>query len=576
MLAISGFSVNSKIHESYNSLVYRGIRQQDNRPVVLKILKSAYPTPELLSRYKQEFEITHKLQLAGIIKSYSLEKYQNTLAIAFEDFGGESLKILMDKRRFTIEEFLKIAIKISAALGEIHGANIIHKDINTSNIVFNPASEELKIIDFGISSVLSKESPIICNPNILEGTLAYISPEQTGRMNRLVDYRTDFYSLGVTFYELLTQQLPFQTSDAMELVYFHIAKQAIAPEKINQTIPKKLGELIIKLLSKNADDRYKSAYGIEKDLESILKNLSDKININNAVLGRFDVYDKLHISQKLYGRESEIQTLISVYNRVADSLDINATKIDNSQSKSEMVLVSGYSGIGKTALVREIYQPITKSRGYFISGKFDQLQRHIPYSSLIQALRSLIQQLLTESSETIASWREKILAVVGQQGKIIIDVINEVELIIGSQPDVVILESTESQNRFNILFYNFISVFTTSKQPLVIFLDDLQWADSASLKLIKQLMANTENGLLLIVAYRDSEVNAAHPLMLTIDEIKQTGTIVNHIYLTPLDLNNTSQLIADTFNCTTQKAKPLNQSQIAALQIVFCANKKMN
>jgi predicted ATPase/signal transduction histidine kinase/GAF domain-containing protein/tRNA A-37 threonylcarbamoyl transferase component Bud32 len=550
MLAISGFLINSKIHESYNSLVYRGIRQQDNRPVVLKILKSAYPTPELLSRYKQEFEITHKLQLAGVIKSYSLEKYQNTLAIAFEDFGGESLKILMDKRRFTIEEFLKIAIKISAALGEIHGANIIHKDINTSNIVFNPATEELKIIDFGISSVLSKENPIICHPNILEGTLAYISPEQTGRMNRLVDYRTDFYSLGITFYELLTQQLPFQTSDAMELVYFHIAKQAITPEKINQTIPKKLGELIIKLLSKNADDRYKSAYGIEKDLESILKNISDKININHAVLGRFDVYDKLHISQKLYGRESEIQTLISVYNRVSDSLNINAIK-------SEMVLVSGYSGIGKTALVREIYQPITKSRGYFISGKFDQLQRHIPYSSLIQALRSLIQQLLTESSETIAWWRDKILAVLGQQGKIIIDVINEVELIIGKQPDVAILEPTESQNRFNILFYKFISVFTTSKQPLAIFLDDLQWADSASLKLIKLLMTNTESGLLLIVAYRDSEVNAARPLMLTINEIKQTGTIVNHISLTPLDLNNTSQLIADTFNCTTEKAKPL-------------------
>jgi predicted ATPase/signal transduction histidine kinase/tRNA A-37 threonylcarbamoyl transferase component Bud32 len=567
MLAISGFLFNSKIHESYNSLVYRGIRQQDNRPVVLKILKSAYPTPELLSRYKQEFEITHKLQLAGVIKSYSLEKYQNTLAIAFEDFGGESLKILMGERRFTIEEFLKIAIKISVALGQIHAANIIHKDINPSNIVFDPATDSLKIIDFGISSILSRENPVICNPNLLEGTLAYISPEQTGRMNRLVDYRTDFYSLGATFYELLTQQLPFNTLDAMELVYSHIAKQPINPNIINPEIPQELSELVIKLLAKNSDERYKSAYGIQKDLENILSNLHSSTHDDNFILGKFDIYDKLHISQKLYGRESEIQTLISACNRIllasqgephiASSLDIQTTKIDKSQFKSEMILVSGYSGVGKTALVREIYQPITRYRGYFISGKFDQLQRHRPYSSLIQALRSLIQQILTESAEKIAQWRDKILEVANQQGKIIIDVIPEVELIIGKQPDVSELEPSASQNRFNILFNNFINVFITSKQPLVIFLDDLQWADSASLKLIKRLMKNANNGLLLVGAYRDNEVSVVHPLSLTIDAIKQTGTIINYISLSPLDLNNISELIADTFNCTLERAKPL-------------------
>jgi serine/threonine protein kinase len=359
MLAISGFSISSKIHESYNSLVYRGIRQQDNRPVVIKILKSAYPTPQSLSRYKQEFEITHKLQLAGVIKSYSLEKYQNTLAIAFEDFDGESLKILMGERRFTIEEFLKIAIKIAAALGQIHGANIIHKDINPSNIVFNPTTDSLKIIDFGISSVLSRESPIICNPNILEGTLAYISPEQTGRMNRLVDYRTDFYSLGATFYELLTHQRPFNALDAMELVYSHIAKQPINPKKINPGIPQELAELVIKLLAKNSDARYKSAYGIQKDLECILQKLDSSIHDRNFRLGKHDLYDKLHIFQKLYGRESEIQALISACDytlsnsqekkHLGTSPDVETTIIDNSPRKSEMILISGYSGIGKTA-----------------------------------------------------------------------------------------------------------------------------------------------------------------------------------------------------------------------------------
>ncbi len=564
MLAISGFSINSKIHESYNSLVYRGIRQQDNRPIVLKVLKSAYPTPELLSRYKQEFEITYKLQLAGVIKSYSLEKYQNTLAIAFEDFGGESLKILMGERKFTIEEFLKIAIQMTAALGQIHAASIIHKDINPSNIVFNPATDSLKIIDFGISSILSRENPVICNPNILEGTLAYISPEQTGRMNRLVDYRTDFYSLGVTFYELLTQKLPFKTLDVMELVYFHIAKQPISPKIINPEIPQQLAELVIKLLAKNGDDRYKSAYGIQKDLENILGKLNSSTYDNNFILGKFDVYDKLHISQKLYGRESEIKTLISACERTflaspEETKDVHTKKTDNSQPKSEMILVSGYSGIGKTALVREIYQPINRYRGYFISGKFDQLQRHVPYSSLIQAMRSLIQQILTESGEKVAQWRDKILEVVNQQGKIIIDVIPEVELIIGKQPNVSELEPSKLQNRFNILFNNFINVFITTTQPLVIFLDDLQWADSASLKLIKLLMTNTNSGLLLVGAYRDNEVSAVHPLSLAIDEIKQAGTIVNHISLKPLDLSQTSELIADTFNCTLERAKSLTK-----------------
>jgi predicted ATPase/signal transduction histidine kinase/GAF domain-containing protein/tRNA A-37 threonylcarbamoyl transferase component Bud32 len=554
MLVIPGVSITAKIYESSNSLVYRGAREQDNQPVVVKILNSAYPTPELLSRYKQEFDITHNLDATGVIKPYSLEKYQNTLMIVFEDFGGESLKILTSEHRFTIEEFLKIAIKICAALGQIHAANIIHKDINPSNIVYNPATEELKIIDFGISSVLSRENPIICNPSILEGTLAYISPEQTGRMNRLVDYRSDFYSLGATFYELLTQRLPFYTLDAMELVYCHIAKQPISPEKLNTEITKKLAELVMKLLAKNASDRYNSAYGIQKDLESILHNKYNT-DINNLVLGKFDIYDKLHISQKLYGRESEVKSLISAFERVVNPPESSFN--EERHGGIEMILVSGYPGIGKTALVREIYQAITKSKAYFISGKFDQLRRHLPYSALINALQSLIQQLLTESDEQIAKWQEKILTAVGQQGKIITDVIPELELIIGKQPNVSELEPTESQNRFNLLFQKFISVFTTSKHPIVFFLDDLQWADSASLKLIKLLITNTDNVLLLIGAYRDSEVSVAHPLMLTIDEIKQTNTAVNHIYLTPLDLNNISQLLADTFNCTIERAKPL-------------------
>ncbi|MGB7442437.1 MAG: AAA family ATPase [Coleofasciculaceae cyanobacterium] len=577
-ITISGYEILNQIYDSANSLVYQGIRQEDNQTVILKVLKEDYPTPSELTRYKQEYEITRHLNIDGVVKAYDIQPYQRTLVIILEDFGASSLKQLMNDSTgahvsANLREFLNIAIKTTDILGQIHGNNIIHKDINPANIVFNPETGQLKIIDFGISTQLSRENPTLKNPNVLEGTLAYMSPEQTGRMNRALDYRTDFYSLGVTFYELLTGKLPFETTDALELVHCHIAKQPVLPYQLvgahrRAPIPRVISDIVMKLMAKTAEERYQSAWGIKADLEKCLHQLQKKGEISEFPLRTQDISDKFQIPQKLYGREAEVETLLAAFRRVAGGEDtethrhrdakIEASKIQNPKSKIELMLVAGYSGIGKSALVAEVHKPITEKRGYFISGKFDQFQRNIPYSAIVSAFKELMRQLLTESEAQLTQWREKLLAAVGSNGQVIIAVIPEVELIIGKQPPVPDLAPTESQNRFNLVFQNFIRAFCKKEHPLVIFLDDLQWADSATLKLIELMMTDNETQYLFFVgAYRDNEVSPTHPLMMTIEGLQKQGAIVNFVNLAPLELESINQLIADTLHTDSDDVKPL-------------------
>ena len=563
MLQIDGYQILTQIYESANSLVYRAIQPQDNQPVILKVLKQDYPTPSELTRYKQEYEITRNLNTDGVVKAYSLEPYQRTLVIILEDFGASSLRQLMDERMgagtgaVPLPEFLNIAIKTTESLGQIHSSNVIHKDINPSNIVYNPETEQVKIIDFGISTQLSRENPTLKNPNVLEGTLAYMSPEQTGRMNRSLDYRTDFYSLGVTFYELLTGQLPFETTDALELVHCHIAKVPSSLHQLNPEIPKSLSDIVMKLMAKTAEERYQSSWGIKADLEECLNQFQAKGEISEFPLGSQDISDKFQIPQKLYGREAEVETLLAAFERVADNPQ---SKKDATASRCaiEMMLVAGYSGIGKSSLVAEIHKANTRLRGYFTSGKFDQFQRNVPYSAIVSAFKGLVRQLLTESEAQLNLWREKLLAAFGANGQVIIDVIPEVELIVGKQPPVPELGPTESQNRFNLVLGKFIRAFCTKEHPLVIFLDDLQWTDSATLKLIELMMTDTSmQYLFLIGAYRDNEVSPTHPLMMTLEGLRNLGATINSITLAPLALENMTQLIADTLHSDTAGAKPL-------------------
>ncbi|MFK0731695.1 MAG: ATP-binding protein [Gloeotrichia echinulata GP01] len=444
-----------------------------------------------------------------------------------------------------LKNFLKIAIQLCEALGKLHQHNIIHKDIKPANIIINGTNEQVKIIDFSISSLLSREKPSINNPNLLEGTLAYISPEQTGRMNRSIDYRTDFYSLGVTFYQMLTGQLPHQATEAMELLHCHIAKQPLPPVALLSEIPPVVSQIVMKLLEKTAEDRYQSAFGIKADLVNCLTQLETSGTISDFPISSQDLSEKLQIPQKLYGREAEVTQLLTTFERVK-------------QGTTELILIAGYSGIGKSALVNEIYQPIIKARGYFISGKFDQFKRNIPYAALVQAFSELMRYLLTETSDRLKIWKEKILDAVGVNGQVIIDVIPELELIIGQQPAVLQLGVKEAQNRFNLVFQKFISIFAQESHPLVLFLDDLQWADLASLKLIEILMSNGDRQyFLLIGAYRDNEVNATHPLMETVEQLQKLNAVVNTISLCSLSLIHVNQLIADTLNCRQEYSQSL-------------------
>ncbi|MEK8016989.1 MAG: AAA family ATPase [Candidatus Parabeggiatoa sp.] len=558
MIKLSDYLIKEQLYEGIYSLVYRALRQIDNQSVVLKILKNDYPTSEEIARFKREYEITQKLNESalGIITVLGLEKEDKTWFMVLEDLGSDSLANRLQMQPIEIAEFLPLAIQMTEIVGEIHRQNVIHKDINPANLLWNPDTHQIKVIDFGISSILSREKTIINNINSLEGTLAYMSPEQTGRMNRALDYRTDFYALGVTFYQMLTQQLPFEVKDAMELVHCHLAKRPPVAHELNPKIPAVLSKIMLKLMAKTAEERYQSALGLKADLQHCLTQLESTGHITDFELGQSDISEQFQIPQKLYGRESETEQFLSAFERITSVPFSSKETVEKSSGQSEMMLVAGYSGIGKSALVQEIYKPLT--HGYFISGKFNQFQRNVPYSGLVKAFSNLMQQLLTESEAQLKQWQTQLLSALGPNGQIIIEIIPELELIIGPQPQVPALGPSEAQNRFNLVFQGFITVFCESSHPLILFLDDLQWADSATLKLIELIMTHEKmRYLFLIGAYRDNEVNPTHPFIITLEQVQKAGLIVNQITLSPLTLEQVTQLIADTVHRETQAVHAL-------------------
>ncbi|MEH2342988.1 MAG: AAA family ATPase [Nostoc sp.] len=551
------YRISEQLYAGSRTLVYRAIRESDQLPVVIKLLQQEYPTFNELLLFCNQYTIAKNLDLPGIVHPYSLEPYRNSYALVMEDFGGISLRDWLNKKmasnQYTLAEFLDIAIALSNILDGLYRHRIIHKDIKPANILINPETKQVKLIDFSIASLLPRETQEIHSPNILEGTLAYLSPEQTGRMNRGIDYRSDYYSLGVTFYELLAGHLPFESNDPMELVHCHIAKQPNqfkiqnSKFKNEEPIPEVLCGIVMKLMAKNAEDRYQSALGLKFDLEKCLSQLQEIGSIKSFELGERDICDRFIIPEKLYGRQAEVENLLDAFERV-------------SQGSTEIMLVAGFSGIGKTAVVNEVHKPIVRQRGYFIKGKFDQFQRNIPFSAFVQAFRDLIGQLLSETDAQFERWKSKILSALGENGQVMIEVIPELESMIGKQPPAPELSGSAAQNRFNLLFLKFTQVFTASEHPLAIFIDDLQWADSASLNLMHLLMSEADIGyLLLIGAYRNNEVNPVHPLMLTLEEIQKLDATVNRITLLPLDRVSINHLVADTLSCSLALATPLTE-----------------
>jgi predicted ATPase/signal transduction histidine kinase/tRNA A-37 threonylcarbamoyl transferase component Bud32 len=544
-----GYAVEEQIYDGPGSHVYRARRLADGLPVVLKVLKPALPPPERLARFRLEYQTLSSLSHPGIVKACGLETDELRWVLVQEDIGGQPLDRFLARHPLPLEERLDLALRIVGALEQVHEQRLIHKDINPSNIVWNPESRRLVLIDFGIATRLSHEHPTVRPLGQLEGTLAYIAPEQTGRMNRDVDYRSDYYSLGVTLHQLVTGERPFNATDALELVHCHIARKPPPAHHVAPDVPEAVSAILLKLMAKMAEARYQSSYGIKADLSACLEQVRATGTVTGLAVGGADIPEQFQIPQKLYGRESELEALISSFERVAGGA-----------GRVEWVLVKGYAGIGKSALVHELQGPLTARRGYFAAGKFDQLQRSTPYSAISSAFRSLARQLLGEREDRLAQWRERLLAALGPNARLITGVVPEMALIIGPQPPVPELGSAEAQNRFNLAFQNFVRAFARREHPLVLFLDDLQWADLASLKLLERLMSDDRpSHLLLIGAYRDNEVDPAHPLMMSLGALRQTGATLHEIHLSSLQLDHTTEFVADILHSSRDTAAPLAQ-----------------
>ncbi len=540
---LDGYTVTELLYLGARAGVYRATCNKDGRSVAIKVLRDGLPRVSDRVQFRNQYAIASNLDIPGIVKPLDL-KVDQGFALVMEDWAGIPLgQYLQQRRQLDIGEGLAIARQLTNILHDLHQERVIHKDIRPDNILTDRSSSQVTLIDFSIASLLPKEVQQLQSPNVLEGTLGYLAPEQTGRMNRGIDYRTDFYGLGVTLYQLWSGRLPFEADDPLAAIHSHIAKTPEPLDRLNSTIPAVVAAIVGKLMAKNAEDRYQSARGIEFDLATCAAQWRETGEILTFDLGTRDLSDRFSIPEKLYGREAEVDALLEAFGRVT-------------QGQSEIMLVAGFSGIGKTAVVNEVHKPIARQRGYFIKGKFGQFNRDIPLSAFVGAFRELIATLLSEPDAQLAEWRSAILGAVEQSGRVIVEVIPELERIIGPQPPVPELMGAAAQNRFNRLFLKFVRVFTRADCPLVIFLDDLQWADSASLELMKLLMKQGQY-LLLLGAYRDNEVSPSHPMMQVMGELEWAGETVWTIALEPLDLDHTVQLVADTLHCSTELARPL-------------------
>ncbi|ADO67837.1 trifunctional serine/threonine-protein kinase/ATP-binding protein/sensor histidine kinase [Stigmatella aurantiaca] len=544
MLNLPGFTISEVLQSDETGWLARAERHQQR--VLVRMPREDFPSLEELARLKYGYELSAGLDIPGIVKVLDLTRHGNSVILAMDDFGGVPLRAYQAQASGSIKGVLEIGIQLAKVVGELHRRRIIHKNIHPASILVHPRTRETRLFNFDIASRLNVENPDFISPEQLDGNLAYISPEQTGRMNRSLDYRTDLYSLGVTLYELLTGQLPFQATDMMALVYSHLAITPAPPHLLRPEIPRALSAVVMKLLAKNADDRYQSAYGLSMDLKLCLDQLASIGTIADFLPGEQDVSATFHIPQKLYGREADASRLDEAFNRVCQS------------GRTELLLVTGYSGVGKSSLVHEVHLPLVRQRGYYGAGKYDQLQ-NAPYAAWIQAFDGLIRQLLAESEERIASWRQRLQAALGENGRVVTDLVPQLELIIGPQPPVPALLATESQNRFNLVFQQLVACCASAEHPLVLFLDDLQWADAASLFLLQRVVADPGiRSLLVIGAYRDNEVRAGHALLPVLGELRKEAA-VNEIALSPLGVDSAQQLIADTVDRPVEEVADLAQ-----------------
>ena len=583
MIELSTYSLELLRNDKELNL-YRGRSEHDDSQILVLSPAVEYPAPETLKRLEHEYSLREELEPAWAARPIAITHHWNRTVLVLEDPGGVPLDQLLGQP-LELVFGLRLAVELSDVIDRLHQRGIIHKDIKPANVLANPLTGRCWLKGFGIASRLPRERQTAKPPELVAGTLAYMAPEQTGRMNRSTDRRSDLYAFGVSLYEMLTGALPFMASDPMEWVHCHIARKPISPSERLNSVPAAVSAVVMKLLAKTAEERYQTAAGVEADLRRCLSELEgsqDRIlairlfcargqralpapaagiddedrsreyevpcEIPEFPLGEYDIPNQLLIPEKLYGRAREINILLASFGRVVAS------------GRPEIVLVSGYSGIGKSSVVNELHQALIPQRGFFASGKVDQYKRDIPYSTLAQAFQGLVRSLLGRSDAELSRWSDAFREALGQNGQLIVDLIPELALILGLQPPVPELPAQDAQRRFQLVFRRFISVFARPEHPLALFLDDLQWLDGATLDLFEDLSTQWDvQHLMLIGAYRDNEVDSVHPLMRKLEAIRQAGATVHEIILAPLAREDLGRLIADALHCEPERATPLAQ-----------------
>lgn len=547
-LQLPGYVINEQIYENDRVKVSRGYTAIGLRPVVIKMLREERANPAEVSKMLYEYEIVRSLDIEGIVRPICLERSRGSISLVMEDTGAISLRKYLQLNRPGLASFFSIATKLTEALEGLHQKGIIHRDLKPDNVLIHPETGVINIIDFSTAVMFPEGSENIIPSSVSSGTFQYMSPEQTGRMNRGIDFRSDYYSLGVVFYEMLTGRLPLQADSPVEWAHAHIAIKPEPPHKINPNIFPGVSGIIMKLLSKAAEDRYQSAGGLLWDLKECERQLLDTGKIELSSPGSRDLHSSFQVPHRLYGRDKEKEALRDAYHRICNG-------------QSDVILVSGYAGVGKTMLINDSLKPVAVEKGYFLAGKFEQIRQNKPYGPFAQAFGNLMRQLMTESQKNLDIWKQKIQSVLGRSGAVISQIIPEVELIVGPQPPVEALQPMEAQNRFFMMFRDFVKIFAGKSHPLVIFIDDLQWVDRASLQLIQYLCQDIDIPyLLLIGACRDNEITGSHPLALIYRGINRGEIPVQHIYLGPLERPQVLELISGAFNCPGERTDDLAEA----------------
>ena len=557
-MAAASEYVLEPIRDSAEFTLYRA-RQRGNPSPLLAVAPNAdQPSLQSLQRLEHEYSLAAEIESAWAAKPIALTRHEGRTILVFEDPGGEPLDSFLDpdldpdkEHPVDVTRFLSLAIHLATALGHVHQRGLIHKDIKPENVLValepNGEAGHVWLTGFGIACRLPREPQAPAPPEFITGSLPYMSPEQTGRMNRSVDTRSDLYSLGVTLYQVLTGMLPFAAADPLGWVHCHIARQPVAPAD-RREVPKPLSDLIVKLLAKNAEDRYQTVAGLVADLRRCQTQWQSHCRIDSFPLGADDVSGRLLIPEKLYGREREVEALLAAFDRVVAG------------GGPQLILVSGYSGIGKSAVVNDLHKSIVSSRGLFASGKFDQYKRDIPYATLAQAFHSLIRPLLSMPEAELSQWRDDLSRALIPNGSLVVDLVPELKSIIGEQPPVIGLPPQEAKSRAQLAFRQFIGVFASPEHPLALFLDDLQWLDAVTLDFLEDLLIQRDlSNLLVVGAYRDNEVDSTHLLTRKLSSIRQAGGTISEIHLKPLAREDLARLIADALHCEPQRPMPLAQ-----------------